>query len=213
MKENPQEKTDRLRDCDEIRSLLFEYLNRELGPGRSDLVREHLRKCKECQAEAAGIQGTFDLLKKASQAKTDVPDHLSEDHRRRIKWSIMHPVLAWISAHHMVVSALAAVVLVVALMLMLLTQIPEEPPPAERIIPLLLVPDPDGGTNYYIRVLTTTNRHSTILNKRPHRKLPPLLQPAEKRQVMKSQPPSAEPDGKKVENPKEKPTFPDVKAE
>ena len=44
--------------CEETRPALFEYMTRELGSNRSELVREHLRHCHDCSLEAREIQTT-----------------------------------------------------------------------------------------------------------------------------------------------------------
>jgi predicted anti-sigma-YlaC factor YlaD len=105
--------------CAEVQPLLFDYMNRELGPGRSDLVREHLRKCRDCQADAASMQATLDLLRSASQRKAHIPRHLSDRRRARIFWSVAHPVLDWVSVNHMLFSLLTALTVTLALALMI----------------------------------------------------------------------------------------------
>jgi predicted anti-sigma-YlaC factor YlaD len=93
-------------DCESIQAVLFAYLTRELGTAQSDLVREHLRRCPACQAEAAGIQQTLHLLREASRSNSGVPGRLSDERRARMLFAFMHPVLDWIYAHHILVSIL-----------------------------------------------------------------------------------------------------------
>lgn len=100
--------------CSEIQPLLFEYMNRELGGGRSDLVREHLRKCASCQEEAAAIQSALDFLRSDSKRQGNVPNRLSAKHRARIARSVIHPVIDWISTHHILISMLVAAVVFLA---------------------------------------------------------------------------------------------------
>ena len=99
-------------DCGDLQALLFDYMNRELGAPRSDLIREHLRRCATCQARAAGIQDTLDLLHDASRAGGRVPDRLSEKHHARLTRALMHPVLDWTYRNHILVSAAVAAVVV-----------------------------------------------------------------------------------------------------
>jgi hypothetical protein len=119
--------------CAEYQPLLFDFLSGELGAARADRVRDHLRTCKDCQAEAAGIRGTLDLLKSASQAEPQAPEHLSKRHRARIFWSIAHPVLNWVTVHHTLVSIITGIALLVAVFLFFywLRMAPSARPPAD----------------------------------------------------------------------------------
>ena len=113
MKQAP-DSSKKMMDCKDIQPLLLGYMNRELGAGRSDLVREHLRKCEKCQAEAADMQATVALLRKASGQDDGIPSHLSDERRQRMMWSISHPALDWIYAHHMVVSVIVTLMALIA---------------------------------------------------------------------------------------------------
>jgi predicted anti-sigma-YlaC factor YlaD len=114
--------------CEDIQSALFDYLTRELGPARSDLVREHLRKCEKCQAAAAEIRATMDWLKLVSTQEPPIPVRLSEARRARIARALTHPVLDWIYTHHIVVSVVAAILAIVAgAILLYKTQLWDEP--------------------------------------------------------------------------------------
>jgi anti-sigma factor RsiW len=104
--------------CDDIRGVLMDYLSRELGEARSNVVREHLRGCEKCRQEAAEIQATLDELKRASHL---VVPALSEDRRARILWAITHPVQDWIHRHHVLVSAVVSAVVIGCLLFWLLT--------------------------------------------------------------------------------------------
>ena len=105
--------------CEEIQQLLFEYMTRELGQGRSDIVREHIRKCDKCRKEAAEIQAVFDVLRTASKSETGIPEHLSEDRRARIFRAFTHPIINWIERHHVIVSIIAAITIIVAVFIVL----------------------------------------------------------------------------------------------
>lgn len=100
-------KGQRVMACEEIQALLFDYMTRELGTGRSDLVREHLRKCTACQQAAAEMQDTLNLLHRANSGGDNVPARLSEQRRARILWALAHPVLDWMYRHHILVSILS----------------------------------------------------------------------------------------------------------
>jgi predicted anti-sigma-YlaC factor YlaD len=107
-----------LTKCEEIQSVLFDYLARELGTAQSDLVREHLRRCESCRRSAADLLRTMELLRAADRAAR-APAQLSDERRKRLVWAIMHPVLDWIYGHHMLVSIIVAL-LAIALVLGLL---------------------------------------------------------------------------------------------
>jgi hypothetical protein len=49
-------------DCSEIREMLVLEVERELDPGQSAMVREHLRECEACAREAGGIREVRELL-------------------------------------------------------------------------------------------------------------------------------------------------------
>jgi hypothetical protein len=106
---------DALLKCEDIQSMLFAYMSRELGDVQSVVVREHIRKCESCRAEAAEIEATLALL---HQTSNDDPAHaprLTDERRERILRAVFHPVIDWVDMHHRLVSAvLAAVVLVAA---------------------------------------------------------------------------------------------------
>jgi predicted anti-sigma-YlaC factor YlaD len=106
--------------CGDIQSVLFDYMSRELGPARSELVRGHLRKCPACRKEAAEIRETLELLQVASRDPTGVPDRLSEDRRARLVRAYMHPVLDWVYTHHVLVSVVMAVVVIAVALAILL---------------------------------------------------------------------------------------------
>lgn len=104
---------DRKMKCEDIQAVLFDYMTRELGPARSELVREHLRKCENCQAAAAEIRATLELLHSASKTETGIPDHLSKERREHITWALTHPIMDWIERHHIIVSIIVAIVIIV----------------------------------------------------------------------------------------------------
>jgi len=96
--------------CGEIQELLFDYITRELGEGRSVLVREHLRKCPECQRAAACMQSTFELLHAGSRDWEGLPSRLSDERRARIVFAFAHPVLDWAYRRHVLVSIIITVI-------------------------------------------------------------------------------------------------------
>jgi len=94
--------------CEEMQSVLLDYLTREMGSARAGLVREHLRKCEDCRRVASEIRATLELLHTAARTERDLPSRLSEERRARLKWAFMHPLLDWIYRHHIIVSMLIA---------------------------------------------------------------------------------------------------------
>jgi hypothetical protein len=49
-------------DCSEIREMLVLEAERELDPGQSAMVQQHLHECESCAREAAGIREVRELL-------------------------------------------------------------------------------------------------------------------------------------------------------
>jgi predicted anti-sigma-YlaC factor YlaD len=105
-------------NCEEIQDNLMDYLTRDLGEARSDLIREHLRKCKACQAEARELQHTLDLLRGASPSR-EIPSRMSPKARKRMMRAVTHPVLDWIYRHHISVSLCMALIVVIVLLMAL----------------------------------------------------------------------------------------------
>lgn len=118
----PDEAQDRRTPCTDIQEVLFDYMARELGAARSDLVRRHLRKCPDCQRAAADMQATLDLLRQTSREDAArIPEHLTAERRRRMIRAVTHPVLDWVYRHHILVSVLIAAAAMTALALFLRT--------------------------------------------------------------------------------------------
>lgn len=99
--------------CEEIQALLMDYFSHELGTARSELVREHLRKCENCRAAVAELSGTLELLRNAA-AEEKEPRRLSEESRKRMLHTVMHPVLAWMTRHHVIVSIFFVLIVLTA---------------------------------------------------------------------------------------------------
>ncbi len=105
-----------MKKCEDIQKSLLAYMTRELGKAPSELVSRHLRKCKACQAEAAEVRATLKLLRQESRAEPHWPSRLSDEHRRRIAWTMDHPALDWLCARHAAVSILVALLVVLAVL-------------------------------------------------------------------------------------------------
>ena len=106
MSERPESVTIK---CDEIQAQLMAYLTREMGEGRLDLIREHLKKCPDCQAEAAQVRETLGFLHEASATEGAMPTRLSEERRALIARAYMHPVLDAVYRHHILVSVVTTI--------------------------------------------------------------------------------------------------------
>lgn len=98
--------------CEEIQNLLTDYMNRELGEARSNLVREHLRICKQCHAKASEIQKAISILQKVAQSQTDIPKKLSESHRARIAKAALHPLREWFYVHYALIVIFVIIILI-----------------------------------------------------------------------------------------------------
>ncbi len=106
----PPSSSERALPCEEIRSLMLDYVQHGLGEGRADLVCEHIRRCPACHGRMVELQATVGLLHDAPFAHGVLPLHLSERHHSRIVRAVMHPLLDWIYVHHILVSALVAAI-------------------------------------------------------------------------------------------------------
>jgi len=140
---------DRKLKCEEIQSVLFEYMTRELGEGQSRLAREHLRHCPDCSRAAVEIQKTLDFLRRTSRDRSRLPEKLSEERRERIRNAVSHPVRHWIEEHHGLVSILVAVLVLLIAFLVLRKARVWERRKLERGIPVLInrLPDVRPATN------------------------------------------------------------------
>jgi len=103
--------------CEDIQDLLLAYMSRELGESQSMFIREHIRKCDDCKAEAAEIEAMFALLRSDSAASAGKDARLTDDRRKRIIRAVFHPVIDWIDIHHRLVSIVLAVVVLVVVFL------------------------------------------------------------------------------------------------
>lgn len=92
--------------CQQIREELTDYLLRELPVEQSWLIREHLRNCPECTAEAERISRTLDFMK--TMTSGDDAQTLPQSVRKRLARALLHPVLDWICIHHRLVAWCAA---------------------------------------------------------------------------------------------------------
>ncbi len=98
--------------CDDIQSLLLDYINGELGEGRKDLVRDHMEKCAKCQETAQEMRLTIAILK-TSRHKYGSVHHLSTNRHLRIIRALLHPVQEWMINHHIFISLVIALMIVI----------------------------------------------------------------------------------------------------
>ena len=108
--------------CERIDEVLFSYMARELGPEQSLLVREHLRRCPKCRAQALEIRRTIDILESRDPAAA-APDALSPRRRRRVFWTFAHPLLDFIFVHHALASLAVTAAVIAIVLWLLLTRI------------------------------------------------------------------------------------------
>ncbi len=95
--------------CTDVQAHLFAYITDDTGQNRASLIKKHLGKCEECQAEAAKIQEAFHFLQ-GTHTTESIPTHLSEKRRALIMRSFMHPVLDFIYRHHIIISLATAII-------------------------------------------------------------------------------------------------------
>jgi predicted anti-sigma-YlaC factor YlaD len=133
--------------CEDIQPLIFGYMNHELGEGRTAVVREHVRKCKACQATAKDIQATLDLLHAASKTQTPPAERLSEKRRERIFWAFSHPVMDWLKKNLLIVSLVGALIVGVAIVMFYRLLIEKHFEPIYGGEPSLIIEVTHGRTN------------------------------------------------------------------
>jgi len=108
----PDINSERPLPCEEIQALLLDYMQHDLGEGRADLVREHIRRCPTCHERMVELSRTLGILHDAPFAHGALPEHLTERHHSRLVRALMHPVLDWVYMHHILVSALVAALVI-----------------------------------------------------------------------------------------------------
>jgi hypothetical protein len=131
--------------CEQIQAVLIAYLARELGASASTLVREHLRHCTACTAEAASVARTLSMLK-AGDPGLVAPAALSARRRRRVLWAWAHPLLAWCVRRHHWVSLAAAILALLAVLAVLRQWRMSEPLPKGIGVQIQVVPPTPGTT-------------------------------------------------------------------
>lgn len=104
----PVPSDERQLPCEDIQALMLEYMHRDLGEGRADLIREHARRCPTCHERMVELHQTFGILHDAPFTHGAMPEHLSARRHSRLVRALMHPMLDWVYVHHILVSALVA---------------------------------------------------------------------------------------------------------
>jgi hypothetical protein len=100
--------------CEDIQQVLLAYMSRELGDTQSVLVREHIRKCNVCRAEAVEIEAMLAVLRRGSPDMGGEDARLTDERRKRILRAVFHPVIDWMDIHHRFVSILLALLVLAA---------------------------------------------------------------------------------------------------
>ena len=101
--------------CEAIQALMLEYMQHDLGEGRSDVVREHTRHCTTCRNRLTELQLTLGLLD--TDDAGHAPQQLSTEHRARLTRALMHPVLDCAYVHHIFVSSVVTFLVIAALLM------------------------------------------------------------------------------------------------
>ena len=121
MKKNIQEKHGVTTvKCEEVQPLLVSYMSHELGPSRSDFVREHLRKCSNCQKVVNDMQSTMDILSNAAKLPSHIPDRLTPDRRLKINWYFKHPFMLWMERNILLISMIIVSILLILMAILLM---------------------------------------------------------------------------------------------
>lgn len=76
-------------ECNEIRGLLYEFITERLDRENSRMVQEHLKMCRECQADYDELKETLSLLNewKAPEPLPHLKEKVMEDVEARVKES------------------------------------------------------------------------------------------------------------------------------
>ena len=107
--------------CSDIHTHLFSYITHDTGQSRTELIKNHLADCINCQAEAKQIKEALDFLNGTYETK-NIPTQLSDKHRALIARSFMHPILDFIYRHHIIISIITALI-TIAITLCVLRQV------------------------------------------------------------------------------------------
>ncbi len=99
--------------CTDIQANLFAYITYDTGQGRSELIKNHLENCSNCQAEAKQIKEALDFLN-STHTSENMPTRLSSKRRKLIARSFMHPILDFIYRHHIIISITTAIITIAA---------------------------------------------------------------------------------------------------
>ncbi|MCZ6625631.1 MAG: zf-HC2 domain-containing protein [Deltaproteobacteria bacterium] len=81
-------------NCQEIRELSSDYLDRQLGPHQVLLFEEHLEVCSNCRQEVETLRTTISLIGSLDEVKTS-PDFLSQVHRKIEAGGKLRRLWAW----------------------------------------------------------------------------------------------------------------------
>jgi hypothetical protein len=127
--------------CEDIQPLLTDYMSRELGPYKSDVVREHLRKCESCKAAVQELDIAMSALKTLPKSEDDkIPKRLSARSRRRITWTYKHPFLAWLDSNQVYIISIMLILLMVGMVAFFLDARADEEPDFSQAIEVNLGP-------------------------------------------------------------------------
>ena len=127
--------------CEDVQPLLTDYMNRELGPYKSDAVREHLRKCDSCSAAVKELDLAVNLLKSVPKADNEnIPKRLSPRSRRRITMAYKHPFLSWLDSNQIYIVLMTLVLLMLGMIAFFLDARQDEGPDFEEAIEINLGP-------------------------------------------------------------------------
>lgn len=120
--------------CEELQHQLPAYMLRELGDKQSRLMREHLRLCAKCRAEAARFEKMHRILRDQQPVAAAEETVLSEKRLRRLRFAALHPFFDWIYYRHRMVSVLCAAILILVVLFVLRNAVLlREPDFGERI--------------------------------------------------------------------------------
>ena len=103
--------------CSDIEPHLFDFIQHELGQVQTTVITEHLKKCEKCKESLHELQKSLKTLEDFGINKS--PEHLTDNRKKRIKFTYMHPFLNFCYIHHVIISTIVVIITLLAIIFMI----------------------------------------------------------------------------------------------